>query len=906
MSSDGGSGAAAAFTRTTCPYCGVGCGVLARAGADGVVAIEGDPSHPANFGRLCSKGAALGETVSLEGRLLVPEISLGSGQPRARRREASWDEALGLVADRFKAIIAEHGPEAVALYVSGQLLTEDYYVANKLVKGWFGTANIDTNSRLCMSSAVSGHVRAFGEDVVPCSYEDLENTDLLVLVGSNLAWCHPVLYQRVLAARALRPQMRIVVIDPRRTPTCEIADLHLGLRPGSDVALFNGLLAQLHRSGCMDRKFVAAHTEGLESARAAIGDPSIADTAEACGLDAEQVRTFFGWFAATSCVVTAFSMGVNQSSCGADKVNSIINCHLLTGRIGIPGAGPFSITGQPNAMGGREVGGLANMLAAHLALEVPEHREFVREFWNSPRIASRPGLKAVELFEAVGHGRIKAVWIIATNPVVSLPDADAVRRALEACPLVVVSDCVANTDTARLAHVLLPAAAWGEKDGTVTNSERRISRQRPFLPLPGEARPDWWILCEFARHMGWAEGFGFRNAGEIFAEHARLSGFRNGKGSSAQPAIPRRFDLSALSTLTPEEYATLSPTRWPAVDPARLTTGVDWLLPEPARFAPTRAQGPAHAPDSAWPLRLNTGRVRDHWHTMTRTGRAPRLAAHRSAPFVSLHEQDAAAAGISEASLVRIETRWGVAIARAQIGRGEVAPGSIFVPIHWNDAVATRARMGALVNPVVDPVSGEPEFKHTPARISAWPVAWEGLLLIRSEADLAGVDWWTRARGVEHWRYEMAGRSPMADWASAARQIIGSARDLRWLEYRDPARACYRAACLREGRLQAVLWIAPIAEALPAPDWTAARFIDADLDPDDRTALLAGRKAGGADAGPPVCACFGVGLNTILQAIREQGLDSTQQIGRRLKAGTNCGSCLPELRALLTASPPSA
>jgi assimilatory nitrate reductase catalytic subunit len=503
-------------TRTTCPYCGVGCGVLAQRDADGRIEVRGDPKHPANRGRLCSKGSALAATLGAGGRLLQPEVD---------GVKVDWEAALGAVAGRLRACIDEHGPGSVALYVSGQLLTEDYYVANKLMKGYIGTANIDTNSRLCMSSAVAGHVRAFGEDVVPVEYTDLDQADVLVLVGSNLAWCHPVLMQRVQAMREQRPQMRLVVIDPRRTATSEAADLHLPLRSGTDVMLFNGLLVWLAEQGHSDAAYVAAHTSGMDEAlqvaRAASTD--IAATSQVCGLDAALVERFFALFASTDRVVTMFSQGVNQSSAGADKVNSIINCHLLTGRIGRAGMGPFSITGQPNAMGGREVGGLSTQLAAHLALDNAAHRDAVQQFWRSPVMADRSGYKAVELFEAIDAGRVKAVWIIATNPVVSLPDADVVRRALARCPLVIVSDCVDANDTLAFAHIKLPASGWSEKDGTVTNSDRHISRQRAFLPAPGMAQPDWWIVCQVARRLGFTTGFDFDGPAAIFDELARIT-----------------------------------------------------------------------------------------------------------------------------------------------------------------------------------------------------------------------------------------------------------------------------------------------------------------------------------------------------------------------------------------------
>ncbi|WP_411888404.1 molybdopterin-dependent oxidoreductase, partial [Hydrocarboniphaga effusa] len=588
--------------KTTCPYCGTGCGVEATPSGK-LVRVAGDPQHPTNAGRLCVKGSALGDTVVPQGRLLHPQLrdKQSPGQPLQR---LSWDAALDHAAGELRRIIDTHGPESVAWYVSGQLLTEDYYVANKLVKGFVGTANIDTNSRLCMSSAVAGHKRAFGEDIVPVAYEDLDRCDLVVLVGSNTAWCHPILFQRMLRAREARPQMKIVVLDPRKTASTEMADLHLGLRAGSDVRLFNGLLAHLHRLGLTDAAFVERSTLGLdETLAAADRDASLADIAADCGLEVEALERFYALFAATERVITCFSMGVNQSSAGTDKVNSIINCHLLTGRIGKPGAGPFSLTGQPNAMGGREVGGLANMLASHMDLEREEHRELVQRFWQSPAIASRTGLKAVDLFKAIESGEIKAVWIMATNPVVSLPDADQVRRALDQCELVIVSDVMAETDTTAYAHLLLPAQGWGEKDGTVTNSERCISRQRAFVPPLGEARPDWWMLSEVARRWGHAAQFPYRAVHEIFDEHARLSAFEN-EGA-------RYFDIGGLAGLDAHAYDALAPLRWPvprtAADARHLQAFADGRFYHAdglARFVPTPARAPANAVDADYPLVL--------------------------------------------------------------------------------------------------------------------------------------------------------------------------------------------------------------------------------------------------------------------------------------------------------------
>ncbi len=610
--------------RTTCPYCGVGCGLYAES-RNGKVQVRGDSAHPANFGRLCSKGSALGETVNLAGRLL---------QPRVTGREVDWDTALDAVATGFRRIIDQHGPDAVAFYVSGQLLTEDYYVANKLMKGFIGSANIDTNSRLCMSSAVAAHKRAFGEDLVPVTYEDLEQADLIVLVGSNTAWCHPVLYQRIIRARQQRPQLRLVVIDPRRTATCDLADLHLPLRAGTDVTLFNGLLNWLANHDHVNRPFVEAHTSGAARALLAAGNTAgdVAAVARICGIDASLLTRFYEWFGATEKVITAFSQGVNQSSRGTDKGNSIINAHLLTGRIGRPGMGPFSITGQPNAMGGREVGGLANTLAAHMEIENPEHRRIVRDFWQAPRLAERPGpqgRRTCSRPSIAARSRRCGSW--RPNPVVSLPNADRAREALRRCELVVVSDCIAQTDTTAMAHVLLPAAAWGEKEGTVTNSDRHISRQRAFLPLPGAAQPDWWILCQVAQRLGFQRGFDFSSAAQIFDEHARLSTTANDGA--------RAFNLEGLTGLDAAAYDGLEPVRWPvkhqqAAAPRLFEDGRFYHADQRARLVAVRPARPQHAIDHEYPLVLNTGRIRDQWHSMTRSGRSPRLSSHLPEPFV--------------------------------------------------------------------------------------------------------------------------------------------------------------------------------------------------------------------------------------------------------------------------------
>ncbi|RDI99819.1 nitrate reductase [Dyella solisilvae] len=885
---------------TTCPYCGVGCGVLARVEADGAVSVAGDPEHGSNFGRLCVKGAALGETVDLEGRLLHPQMRDANGV----LHRATWDEALDRVANGFRRIVDQHGPDAVAFYVSGQLLTEDYYVANKLAKGYLGTANIDTNSRLCMSSAVAGHKRAFGEDVVPGCYEDLEQAELVVLVGSNTAWCHPVLFQRI--AKVKEGGARLVVIDPRSTATCESADLHLPIKPGTDVWLFNGLLVFLFQHGVMDAEFVDAHTGELNAALAAAaadaGDP--AQVARICGVQLGDLLAFYRLFARHERTVSLFSQGVNQSSSGTDKVNSIINCHLLCGRLGKPGMGPFSITGQPNAMGGREVGGLANMLAAHMDLQDATHRDIVQTFWSSPRIASQPGLKAVELFDALLEKRVKAVWIMGTNPVVSLPDADRAKRALQACELVVCSDIIERTDTNAHAHVLLPALGWGEKDGTVTNSERRISRQRPFLPAPGEARADWRIVCDVARRLGFAEGFNFESARDIFVEHARLTLFRNHDASGDVPAARRLLNLGGLGSLSQQAYDALQPVQWPVHEDG---TGTHRLFGAGhfahgdgrARFVATVARSPANAPGREYPLVLNTGRVRDQWHTMTRTGKSPRLAGHISEPFVDMHPRDALHSGVREGELARVHSQWGAMVARVRHSGGILA-GNVFVPIHWNDQFASDARVGGLVNPVVDPVSGEPEFKHTPVRVEPFAVRWYGFAFGRRFLPASELSYWTLIRGDRFLRYEIAHRERPKDCSAWARAWLGAQdADADWLEYEDPSTGVYRAAHVVDGRIESCVFLSPRPD-LPSRHWLAGLFARQPLEPADREGLLAGEPPGpSVDVGPVVCSCFGVGRNTISEVIRSKGLETAAQVTAATRAGGNCGSCIPELRRLI-------
>jgi assimilatory nitrate reductase catalytic subunit len=877
--------------RTTCPYCGVGCGL--QVAADG--SITGDPDHPANFGRLCAKGAALAETLAIGDRLMFPEIG---------GRRAGWDEALDLVAARFRATAAEHGPDAIAFYVSGQFLTEDYYVANKLAKGFIGTGNIDTNSRLCMASSVMGHIRAFGEDIVPGCYEDIELADLAILVGSNAAWCHPVLYQRLAAARAAHGT-RIVVIDPRRTASCEIADLHLALRPGGDVALFAGLLVYLADHAALDAAWIKDRTTGFAAALATARQtaPTIAATAALLDIPAADLARFYDWFATTERTLTLYSQGVNQSSAGTDKVNAIINCHLATGRIGRPGMGPLSLTGQPNAMGGREVGGLATQLAAHMSFARPADRERVARFWGAPALAARPGLPAVALFDAVRDGQVKALWVLGTNPAASMPRANRVRAALAGCPFVVVSDCWPS-DTSRFAHVVLPAAGWGEKDGTVTNSERRISRQRAFRPAPGEARPDWWMLAEVARRLGWANAFSYRSAADIFREHAALSAFENDGA--------RRFDIGALAELSDAEYDALAPVQWPvprATSPPapslRLLGGAQGFPTADGRanFVPTPLRWPVEPPLAASrPLLLNTGRVRDQWHTMTRTGRVPRLLLHRGEPLFEMHPDDAEALGLHDGGLARVESRHGAAVMRIRFVADQ-RRGSVFAPMHWSDAFSSAGPIDALVGGATDPVSGQPELKATPVRVTAVETRWRGFLLRRRATPLAGAFYWARVPVAEGHAYDLAGWTPLSEslsdaWVGA---LLDAPRQAELIAFADPGRGAFRYARLVDGRLDACLFLAAEDAFLPDRRGLAA-MLDAAVEGAARSQLLAGLPAGslaGDDPGPIVCACFAVGLKTLQRAIANDRLTTLAELGRALRAGTNCGSCRPELGEIL-------
>jgi len=850
-----------AAIRTTCAYCGVGCGISATVTGKRAVTIRGDGDHPANRGRLCSKGTHLGETTGLDGRLLHPMIG---------ERRVGWDDAIDAEAARLRQTIADHGPDSVAFYVSGQLLTEDYYVANKLMKGFVGSANIDTNSRLCMASAVAAHGRAFGEDIVPCTYADLDEADLIVLVGSNTAWCHPVIWQQIEAARAARGT-KLVVIDPRRTETAALADLHIAIAPDGDVALFNALLARLHAKGL---------TQNSDPDVPAGFWAALADAAP--GIAPELFERLTALVAAHPRMVTLFSQGANQSVAGTDKGNAIINLHLATGRINRPGAGPFSVTGQPNAMGGREVGGLANTLACHLGFS-PGERADVARFWGTARLCSGPGLKAVDMFRAIHDGRIRFVWVMATNPAVSMPDAGFVREALARCPTVVVSEVIADTDTARFAHIRLPALGWAEKDGTVTNSERMISRQRALFAPPGEARADWRIVCDVAARLGWGDAFDFASAAAIWREYAAMT--------ALAPRHGKVFDLGAQAAMSDQDYAAMAPFRWGGRHP--LAGG----YPTPsgkARLVAVVPPAPVAA-DPAWPLRLNTGRYRDQWHTMTRTGLSPTLSSHRREPLVEIHPGDAQGHAIADGALVRVMTAGGAAVFRASV-TGDQRPGDIFVPMHWSQAMAGGAEHGGGANRLpgqrVDPVSGQPAFKNTPANMALVRPAWRGFLVTMGTPEPGGVLWWSRSRLAKGWLYELAGDGPIDKDT-----LLPPGERLEATDHqRGMSRIAVRGA---DGALIAALYLTR-SGMLPPREWVADRLGRSDAEPAEW--LAARPRTAAPDRGPILCVCHAVGERVIVAAACA-GAATVAAIGDATRAGSNCGSCRPAIARLLAATP---
>ncbi|MHB8657659.1 MAG: molybdopterin-dependent oxidoreductase [Solirubrobacteraceae bacterium] len=697
---------------TGCPYCGTGCGLIAQVGAGRITAVKGDPLHPVNRGATCRKPLALPDALIAADRATAP---LWRETREERWRERSWRQVTGELARRFASVASAHGPDAIALYVSGQLLTEDYYAANKLAKGFLATNNIDSNSRLCMSSAVAGYSAAFGSDGPPPSYADIDQADHLLILGSNTSACHPILWSRI--RRRQSEGATVTVIDPRRTPTARAADLHLQVRPGADLPLLSAILACLHADGMTDLMFLERHVNGGSDALAAASQWTPARAAAHTGVSAEQILQAARMFGSARRAMTLWSMGANQSTVGTLKNRALINLCLATGNMGRPGSGPLSLTGQPNAMGGRESGGLANLLPGYRDVTNPGDRAAMRRLWeippDAPGISPVPGIPATELVEALEAGLVKIVWIIATNPVVSQPDAQRFAAALRRAELVIVQDAHHPTETSALAHVLLPAAGWGEKDGTQTNSERRVTLMRKAVSPPGEALPDWEIFARVGRALGHHRQFAWRSAAEVHAEYVRTT-------------AGRPCDQSGLSH---DRLRRSGPIQWPV--PARGIDGEEHDGTERlytnrrfqtgdgrARMAPTPHAEPADTPSEEFPLVLTTGRLPHQWHTMTRTGKSKELLSAEPEPYVSVHEADAARAGVKDGERVLIRSCRGRATVRVRVS-DDVAEGVAFAPFHWGalNLPAAGSAINAVVARALDPISRQAELKATAVRV---------------------------------------------------------------------------------------------------------------------------------------------------------------------------------------------
>ncbi len=702
--------------KSTCCYCGTGCGVEITKTSERSIALEGDNSHPVNKGMLCSKGMNLHYTVNdRSDRLLFPQMRYGKGLPRKR---VSWDEALDRTAAVFKSLIQKFGPESVAFYVSGQCLTEEYYLWNKLMKGFIGSNNIDTNSRLCMSSAVVGYKKSLGEDSVPVCYDDIELSDCILVTGANPAWCHPILWRRVEAHKEANPDLKIICVDPRKTQTAVSSDLHIDLLPGSDVFFHNALARELISNGDIDLDFIEHHVEGYESYREEVFSRSTEEYAALCGVETKKIKQTAKWIGKSKGFLSMWTMGLNQSVIGVNKNLSLISLSLITGKIGKPGNGPFSLTGQPNAMGGREVGGLSNMLASHREFTNPQHVEEMKEMWGVDHISTKPGFSATEMIDNLETGKLKAIWITCTNPLVSLPNAKRVEAALRKAPFVVVQDISSKSDTVEFADVVLPAAAWAEKEGTMTNAERRISYLEKVLEAPGECLPDTEIICRFAKKMGWGDKFNYSTASAIYDEYKKTT-------------INTNIDCSGVSY----DLLKIKTVQWPyssaGVTKERLFEDKKFYTPsQKARLFPVKGENRSEPLSDDFPFILITGRLRDQWHTMTKTGRVNKLNQHKSEPFVQLNPKDAKDKNISEGQLVEILGKRGKVRVRAEITE-DVKGGTCFMPMHWGKILQSDlGRANNLTSPLVDPVSKEPDFKYAAVQVIEYKKPKEKIIVI--------------------------------------------------------------------------------------------------------------------------------------------------------------------------------
>ncbi len=902
-----------ATVATTCPYCGVGCGVLIETAAGRIVAVRGDPDHPANRGRLCTKGASLAATLGETGRVLEPELRRTRAEPRTR---IGWNDALDVAAERFDAIIGTHGPDAVGFYVSGQLLTEDYVAFNRLARGVVGTNNIDTNSRLCMASAASGYKLTLGADAPPPCYDDIDHADCLFIAGSNAAWAHPVLFRRIEAAKAANPAMKIIVVDPRRTETADAADLHLAITPGTDVALMNAMLHVIVWEDLVDVRFVDAHTRGFADTKALVREFTPRAVAGVCGVHEEDIVGAARMFARSKATLSLYCQGLNQSAAGTAKNVALINLHLASGQIGRIGAGPFSLTGQPNAMGGREAGGMATTLPGHRDVADAEHRAEIASIWRVGELPSRSGLAAVELFEAAADGAVRALWIACTNPAQSLPDLRVVRRALERAEFVVVQEAFA-TETTAFADLLLPAATWGEKEGTVTNSERRISRVRRAVEPPGMAWPDWRIAIEFGRRLakrlachrassGAAPDF--ESAEELWNEHRATT-------------IGRDLDIGGLS------YAILDrdgPQQWPyragaRTGMARLYENGVFATPDGrARFVPTPYAAVADPIDARFPLRLTTGRLRDQWHGMSRTGRTSALAGHVSQPRLALNVDDMALAGLRAGDWAFVASRRGRIAVPVEPSRA-LRRGHAYMPMHWGShwlfGPSGEGGVNELTIAALDPHSRQPELKHAAVRVEPARFAWQGWWIAAAGNDenaaLARVR--EAARGLGYAIVGFAAGPAPGVVLHAAADIAPSAARLAALDalFGVAAGGCgvLRYDDARSGVARAVrVDGARLTAAALTGDVRSHRWLCEMLTAGTEVGRLGHALLRGGDAppialaerGPVICQCANVAASAIEAALpaAQASDDAVRALGAALGCGTHCGSCLPELRRL--------
>jgi assimilatory nitrate reductase catalytic subunit len=886
-------------TRSTCCYCGVGCGVIISTAADKIIGVRGDPEHPANFGRLCTKGATLHLTAREESRALYPEMRDVRAGPRQR---SAWDETLDSVADKFASIIKQYGPDAVGFYISGQLLTEDYYVFNKLAKGLIGTNNIDTNSRLCMSSAVSGYKATLGADAPPGCYEDIDHAQCIFIAGSNTAYAHPILFRRIEDARKNNPQLKLIVVDPRSTDTASAADLHLAILPGTDVVLFNAMLHVMLWEGWCDMAYIAAHTSGFDELKATVREFTPQHAAGICGVEADDIVQAARWFATSKATLSLYCQGLNQSVQGTHKNAALINLHLATAQIGRPGAAPLSLTGQPNAMGGREVGGMANLLSAHRDMANPQHRAEVAQLWGVDEVPAQPGKTAVEMFEAVRSGEIKALWIACTNPAQSMPDLNLINEALNTAEFVVVQEAYRETETTAYADVLLPASTWGEKEGTVTNSERCISRVRSAVAAAGEAKHDWQIVVDFAQRLatrlGKPQVLDFENTEAIFNEHRAST-------------IGRDLDIGGLS------YALLEsagPQQWPfALGEAqgRKRLYADGRFPTAdgrAKFVSAKYLPPAEDINARYPLHLNSGRLRDQWHGMSRTGKVGRLFSHVEEPILSMNAADMARRSLSDGDLVRVLSRRGKLSLRVAASE-EMRAGQTFIPMHWGGQFMSGLGVNALTSHAFDAISKQPELKHAAVQVEKLVLPWQMVAMRKGDAvqrmarlqpllqhfDYAALGLFGRDEELVVFR--AAHSEPVSNELLAQIDLIlGLDDEAEVMNYRDAKRGISKRALMQEGSLLGVR----LTGETVARDWLKeiiAQGADAQALRPWLFAPLSAPPAGQTQRGRIVCNCLDVSELEIMAEFRN-GLD-LPAIQARLKCGTQCGSCLPELKRLV-------